>query len=232
MSHPSTGPTTGPRSSARAHESRAGVAPAVATCRSSSTCRRIRSNARRSNPICIAGGQLTNCGHLYRRRPSRASSFGIPPESEERNFFPRHRDGDALLRRQQVDASEQSDASVGGVFRFVQSASRRERYITHPCFDWGAPVRDEHTSMATDDRSQPSCSFCGEPFRVTGRRDGLTFYACVRCTASGVKSDPPQHEFLYHIEKLATGERESWRERVREAFAGVTRQFGLSRVRT
>jgi hypothetical protein len=90
----------------------------------------------------------------------------------------------------------------------------------------------EHTLMATDERCQPSCSYCGGPVRVTHHRDGLTFYACVRCTAAGVQSAPPEHEFLYRIEKLATRERESWRERVREAFAGVTRQFGLSRLRT
>lgn len=32
--------------------------------------------------------------------------------------------------------------------------------------------------------------------------------------------------------QLMLESRESWRERVREAFAGVTRQFGLSRLRS
>jgi hypothetical protein len=32
--------------------------------------------------------------------------------------------------------------------------------------------------------------------------------------------------------QLMVESRESWRERVREAFAGVTRQFGLSKLRT
>jgi hypothetical protein len=61
--------------------------------------------------------------------------------------------------------------------------------------------------MATDAPSQLSCSYCGGPVRVTHHRDGLTFYACVRCTATGAQTDPPEQEFLHRIQKLVTRER-------------------------
>ena len=70
----------------------------------------------------------------------------------------------------------------------------------------------EHTLIATDERSLPSCSYCGGPFRVTHHRDGLRFYACARCAATGVQSAPPEHEFLYRIENLATRELERQRK--------------------
>ena len=102
--------------------------------------------------------------------------------------------------------------AVAGVFSFVQSASRRDGTLRIFVLIWGALVTYEHTLTATDERSLPSCFYCGGPFRVTHHSNRLTFYACVRCAAAGVQSAPPEHEFLYRIEELATREREGQRK--------------------
>ena len=106
-------------------------------------------------------------------------------------------------------------AALTGNYRWgcaVLYSPRRAAAIPYAVCDWGCPVTiDEHSARRIHELE--------ETVRVLEDQN-VQLKAAAGALAERLNA------------RLTVESREAWRGRVREAFAGVTRQFGLSRMRT
>ena len=69
-----------------------------------------------------------------------------------------------------------------------------------------------------------SCPYCKSPLVVTNQRDGITFYACRRCTA-GVAYASSSAESARRLKKQTEALIERANQRIREATELIRRRW-------